>query len=462
MQRRQFLGVVAATPLAAALAAQNAQTSQTDPAATWKFGLAKAKITPQKPMWLAGYADRKKPSEGVLHDIWVKALALEDAQGQTSVLITSDLLGFPQALYDGLCKKIESRTGLDRGHVMFTVSHTHTGPVLDKALFDIYPLDDAQKKLVEEYTQELEGKVVDTVVKAMADRRPATLWAGEGRATFAVNRRNNPEASVPEILSKGGKLKGPSDHEVPVLAVRSPQGELLAVVCGYSCHCTTLSDFKWSGDYAGFAQLALEKNHPGAEAMFFQGCGADQNPLPRRSVALCEKYGQMLAKAVDEVLAGDMRPIQPKLKTAYEQLALEYGEQPAKEELETTAKAADYTGRWAKRLLAELNAGKKFPAAYEKYPVQVWRLGDEVLWIVLGGEVVVDYSLKFKAKYGKHTWVGGYANDCMCYIPSRRVWQEGGYEAGAFTVYGLPAKTWSPQIEDKIGDCVERLAKQVQ
>lgn len=463
MQRRQFLGAVAATPLAAALAAQTANlfAAQEDAQAGWKAGLAKVKITPQKPIWLSGYAGRDKPAEGVLHDIWVKALALEDAGGNKAVLITADLLGFPQALYDGLCKKIESHTGLERGQLMFTVSHTHTGPVLDEALSDIYPLDEAQKKLIEEYTRELEEKIAAVVQEALSNLKPAKLWAGEGRTTFAVNRRNNSEGAVPEILSKGGKLEGPSDHEVPVLAVRSPQDELLAVVCGYACHCTTLSFFKWSGDYAGFAQLALEKSHPGAAAMFFQGCGADQNPIPRRSVALCEKYGNMLAKAVDEALAGQMRPVQPKLKTAYERFSLAYDKQPTREELENTAKAADFTGRWAKRLLAELDAGKKLPAAYEAYPVEVWSLGDEVLWIALGGEVVVDYSLKFKAKYGKNTWVSGYTNDCMAYIPSKRIWQEGGYEAGAFTVYGLPAEKWTPEIENIISDCVERLVKQV-
>ena len=96
-----------------------------------------------------------------------------------------------------------------------------------------------------------------------------------------------------------------------------------------------------------------------------------------------------------------------------------------------------------------------------KPPMTVAQADDFLLWITLGGEVVVDYSLKFKAKYGKQTWVAGYTNDCMAYIPSQRVWKEGGYEAGAFTVYGLPAKTWAPQIEDQINACVDRLVKQV-
>ena len=110
------------------------------------------------------------------------------------------------------------------------------------------------------------------------------------------------------LLARGLTLKGPVDHDVPVLAVRSPGGRLLAVVFGYACHCTTLSAYRWSGDYAGFAQIALQESHPGALAMFYAGCGADQNPLPRREVALCRRYGHMLAAAVEEALRTPMRP----------------------------------------------------------------------------------------------------------------------------------------------------------
>ena len=61
----------------------------------WKVGIARGIITPEEPIWLAGYASRNHPSEGTLVDLWVKVLAIEDAKGKKAVLITSDLLGFP-------------------------------------------------------------------------------------------------------------------------------------------------------------------------------------------------------------------------------------------------------------------------------------------------------------------------------------------------------------------------------
>jgi neutral ceramidase len=92
------------------------------------------------------------------------------------------------------------------------------------------------------------------------------------------------------------------------------------------------------------------------------------------------------------------------------------------------------------------------------YPVQLWRLGSEVRWYFLGGEVVVDYSLRINQELGgRGVWVASYANDVMGYIPSRRVLAEGGYEGGeARFVYGLPA-TWSPEAERQIMEAVRKL-----
>ena len=428
--------------------------------ATWKVGIAAAKITPEEPIWLAGYGGRDHPAEGTLHDLWIKVLALEAADGDRAVVLTSDLLGFPKNMYDGICAELDKKCGLDRSRVMLTASHTHSGPVLKGALYDIYPLDDRQKELIEQYSADLEKTVVETIAKALGQLTPATLWAGEGTTDFAVNRRNNPQQRVTELREQGVELKGPVDHGVSVLAVRGPEGDLVAVVFGYACHATTLSLYEWSGDYPGFAQIALEKSHPGAKAMFHAGCGADQNPLPRRTVELCQKYGQMLAAAVDDVLGASMRPIAPRLATALEIVQLDYQATLTREDLQAALQKNVYYRRRAERLLKELDEGRSFASSYP-YPVQAWKLGGDQLWITLGGEVVVDYSLRFKSTYGPKTWVSGYTNDVMSYIPSRRVWEEGGYESGAFYVYGLPTDRWTPEIEERIAASVERLVEKL-
>jgi neutral ceramidase len=423
---------------------------------TWKAGTARARITPQEPLWMAGYGGRDHPAEGTLHDIWVKVLAIEDPGAHRAVVITSDVCGFSKASYEAICAGLKERCGLDRDQVMLTYSHTHTGPALRECLQDYYPMDDRQRAANDRYTLALERTIVDKAAEAIGQMSPATLWAGEGTTDFAVNRRNNREAEVPDLLARGEKLRGPVDHRVPVLVVRGPQGELRAVVFGYACHPTTLSFYQWSGDYAGFAQIDLEADRPGVQAMFFMGCGADQNPLLRRSVELCRKYGKMLADAVEAVLREPLRPIAPSLQTRFALVDLDFERTMTRADLEGYAAKGGLYGRWAERMLRQLDAGKTFPKSYP-YAVEVWKLGADQLWISLGGEAVVDYSLKFRAKYGPHTWVNGFAHDLTAYIPSRRVWDEGGYEGGALGEYGLPAMRWAPDAEDRITASVEKL-----
>ncbi len=426
-------------------------------AATWKVGLAKAKITPTESIWLAGYGARKHPAEGTLHDLWIKVVALEDAAGQKAVLVGTDLLGIPPNVHDRLAEAIERRCGLDRAHVMLNTSHTHSGPVLDGVLFDCYPLDDQQKRLIKEYTGTLEKTIVDAVARALADMTPALLSAGEGITTFAVNRRNNNRPRINELRAKG-QIRGPFDHDVPVLTIRAPEGELRAIVFGYACHPTTIGINKWSGDYPGFAQIELEKRFPGVHTQFFQGCGADQNPMPRHTVELCKKYGKMLAEAVDLIVAAPMRPVQPTLRAEFEFASLKFEALPSREKLEKYAGNVHHRLLWIRRIFADLDAGKKLQTEC-RLPVQVWRLGADQLLIGLGGEVTVDYSLIFKKAFGPTTWIAGYTNEVPSYIPSERVRREGGYDAGAFDVYGLPALRWAPGIEKNITDSVARLVE---
>jgi len=425
----------------------------------WKAAAAKATITPPQGMWMSGYASRTHGAEGTLHDIWAKALVLEDAQGHRSVIVTLDLVGIDRQLSENVCRLLKEKHGFSRDQVALCTSHTHTGPVVGGNLAAMYFLNKTQQRMVDDYAAKLPGRVNQAVSDALAALAPATLSEGIGKATFAVNRRNNPEKEVPRLREEG-KLLGPFDHDVPVLAVRDEAGRLKAILFGYACHATTLSFYQWSGDYPGFAQIDLESAHPGAIALFWAGCGADQNPLPRRTVKLSQSYGSRLAKAVNKVLAGDMPPVASELKTRYALIDLPFDTLPTRAELERQAKSDNrYEASLAKILLQQIDDGEPLSQTYP-YPVEVWRLGKNLLWVTLGGEVVVDYALRLKTELGERTtWVAGYSNDVMAYIPSRRVLVEGGYEGGgAMVYYGLPSH-WAPQVEKLIVDEVHRQAK---
>ena len=429
--------------------------------ANWKAGVAKAVITPQEPVWMAGYGGRTRPADGKLHELWIKVVAVEDATGHQAIVMSSDTLGISRTVYDNVCEAVQQKYGLDRSQIMLNSSHTHCGPVLRGALYDAYPIKEKEINAINKYSIWIEKTIVDTIGKALSDLKPASIEVAQGTATFGVNRRTNREAEVPKLREQNN-LKGPVDHAVPVLAVKNSDGKLIAVIFGYACHNTTLSFYQWCGDYAGFAQYALEKKYPGAAALFYMGCGADQNPLPRRTVELCQGYGERLAAAVDKVLSNPMKSMPAKLETRHSFLTLNYGAEPTIEELTKMSQGSvNYRQRWAVRLLAEKRAGKKLERTY-RYPLQAWKIGGEQLWITMGGEVVVDYSLGFKKIYGKNTWITGYCNDVMAYIPSLRVLEEGGYEGNtSMMVYGVPAHRWATDVETLIADEVDKLVKQL-
>lgn len=427
-------------------------------APAYKAGVASKVITPNGAMWMAGYASRNKPAEGKHHELYAKALCVEDATGTRLVLVTTDLIGIPRALGEAVAAEVEKKHGLKRDRLILSSSHTHSGPVVRENLVDMYPLTKEMAAKVDEYTQKLQRDLVALIGESLKELKPAALKYGAGKATFAVNRREPTEKGI----INGRNPAGPVDHTVPVLAVEV-EGKPIAVVFGYACHNTTLSGYEWCGDYAGFAQIELQKALPGATAMFWTGCGADANPLPRGNVKLCEEYGKELAKATADALK-TAKPITGNFATKYETIPLKFDVLPTKQQL--TADALSKTlavQKRAERLLKELDATGKIADTYSHYPVQVWAVGDQVLWVALGGEVVIDYNLRLKKDVptSRALWVMGYANDVMAYIPSARVLKEGGYEADSSQIYyGMPAK-WSPAIEDAIVAKVKELAHAV-
>ncbi len=425
----------------------------------WKVGVARELITPEQPMWMSGYGSRDRPADGKLTELWAKAMAIEDSQGNRLVLVTLDLVGIDHETAARIQSRVAEQVGLPRKALVLSTSHTHSGPVVGNCLRSMYFLDGSAWDLVDQYTSQLESKVVDVVTRAIADLRHAEVGWTVGRAHFAVNRRNNVESKVPELRS-AQRLNGPVDHDVPILVVRDPSEEnrdatdspkIRLVVCGYACHATVLSGYQWCGDWPGYAQSALEERFPGATAMVWVGCGADQNPLPRRDVELAKQYGNEIEQAVAAAIERHEIPLNGSLDSQFAEVPIEFAMVPTREQLEETLKSSNrYEAARARLLLETMDRDGQLQTHY-RYPIQTWRLGDGPTWVFLGGEVVVDYALRLKQELGAgKTWVAGYCNDVMAYIPSRRVLQEGGYEGGgAMVYYGLPSP-WGESIEEQI------------
>ncbi len=430
--------------------------------AEWQAGAAKADITPTESVPLAGYGGKSRMSQRVEHAIWLKALALKDDSGAISVLVTADLVGLSDKMIAVIAKNAMEKHRIPRERLILNTSHNHSCPVTEDVLWLYYEFTLEEAAVKDRYTAMVYAKYDEVIGKAIASLAPAELAFEQGLAGVAVNRRRS---RGPESRALGGQV----DHDVPVITVKSGN-DLKAIVFGYSCHTTALGGLSINGDYAGFAQLNLEKQFPGSVAMFVQNCGGDANPLPRirgkntdaEATSLASKYGEILAEAVSQVVAGTMTPLSGPIRVAMGETELEL--QPGIPLDELKQRVPNLTGmpkREFEHFIRQYETLGSTPDRV-KYPIQVWRFGADFTFIALTGETVVDYSLKFKAAYGwNNTWVCGYNNDLLSYVPSLRVLKEGGYEGvtGMFE-YGHRAP-YTETVEERITTKVEELVKEL-
>ena len=426
----------------------------------WSVGLAMVKITPDKPVPMAGYASRTKPFEKVEQDIYAKALALEDLQGRRAVLVTTDLIGISSAVAEPVCLRIQEKTKLARSRILLSSSHTHSAPTLrleERADPGLTP-DDARNIVA--YTRNLQDKLVEVATQALSRLEPAQLSLGLGVAHVAMNRRE----FTPRGVILGENPRGLVDRSVPLLRIDSLEGRLRAVLFGYACHNTTLTqtNFSLCGDYAGFAQAYIQEQHPGALAMFMIGCGGDANPYPRGTMNHAREHGAALGKEVCRVLDASLRRVGGPLTCVFDQASLPL-QQFSRAELDKMATTGPswQTGN-AKALLAKLERGEKIESAYD-CPVAVWQFGTNLTLVALSGEVVVDYVPLVEQAIGPlQLWIAAYCNDVFGYLPSARVLREGGYECrGLYTTEGFFAPAAQDVLVAKVRDLAQRAGRKL-
>ena len=381
MNRRRFLRIVAAAAAVSPSARAAARVS------SWLAGAASLDITPERSLWMAGFARRTQPSQGVALPLRAKALALQHRDGRPVVLVTVDLLGVTARLTDRVAAELQRLHGVRRAEILFNASHTHCGPVVDEQLSVAYDLTPAQWDDVRAYTAQLESKLVAVAGEALTRLRPARIRLRQGRSLV---RRESPGDVQPA---------GPVDHGVPVLRVDGAGREPLAIVFGYSCHNTTLQDgfVQYHGDYAGVAQAALN-------------CGIQ---VPRRSSWRAAGRTRTRNRAGP---SSWWRRTGPRWRMPWITCCRRL--------CRSRTNSRRHTGPWRCRSrrsgpgavarAAGHRAGVSPPPccpdeaaiardgrlpASQHDPVQVWAFGSDLTLIALGGEVVVDYARRLAREF---------------------------------------------------------------
>ncbi|MBC7344726.1 MAG: neutral/alkaline non-lysosomal ceramidase N-terminal domain-containing protein, partial [Clostridia bacterium] len=360
----------------------------------------------------------------------------------TLALVTADLVGLPQELVEKLRVAVRSSTGIPPDNVLVAATHTHSGPDL---------LFGDQGLASEAYVKVLVDTLAGSVYAAWCSLQPAEVGVRQGWVEgIGVNRRT-PAGT-------------PVDPRVGVLRV-DHDGRPRGVLMNYTCHPVVLGpdNLFITADYPGYAVRVVERVFgEGFTAMFTNGAAGDINTghsaelsalgekIPGRTFERAEKLGTMLAGEVLEVLETiepssnipiaaltkeislPLKPL-PSLKEAEasvkqkEQALTELMQRKAPAELITKARIEKL---YADLLLKQVHERSQSPNdGVKRVELQAIRIGDCAL-LAFPGELFVEIGLEIKAKSPfKYTYIVGYANGYVGYVPTKQAFEEGGYEA---------------------------------
>lgn len=412
-----------------------------------RAGTARADITPDRPICMAGYAARTGKSEGVYRNLFAKALVLEEGDQRVAVIAT-DLIGFDPATCDAVKTAVTETTGLNPDQVILSATHTHTGP--EMRLRSNSYVDEFD----EGYVRGLILRLGVLVAEAAQALEPVTLDFSKASCTLGVNRR---------LFTPGGVQMRPNpagltDPEVSVLRALRPDGSPLAVLMSYACHPTTLGGYLIGGDYPGFAQDEVEAAFENCTALFMLGCAGDikvrhvdgKGAFLSGPHQAAQSLGQELARAALLAVGHAPRTVEGPMRCRLGDVGIPYGPPPTRKEAEEMAAQQDeLRAKWGREMLRIHDAGEEF-ARSKPMAVHILRIGDFVL-VGFAAEMCVGYALRLKRELGDvPAVIAGYTNGMIGYVPTAAMIPEGGYEVNRSFYAGLAPAPYALTAEDAI------------
>lgn len=275
-----------------------------------RAGVAAVDVTPSALLPMYGYANRKcGPANGVHDPLMAKALVLESGPVRVAI-VSMDLGSFvsPRLVTD-----LRQRYGLEA--VLLAASHTHSAPQFLPSSSAPTSQQGAPANAAATYFAELEEKIAALVGRAATSLFPARLATGRTEIALGYNRLLPREHGRSRALFDNLERRplGPIDSEVRLLEVRDAAGAPRAILAHYGVHPVVLgpTNCKYSADFPGTMQAAIERAVPGVQAMFIQGGAGDVNPIfqgrtgqEKEDFALVARLGELLAAEVIKARAG--------------------------------------------------------------------------------------------------------------------------------------------------------------
>ena len=407
-----------------------------------KAGIAKVDITPPVGVRMAGFSGRTLPSLAVHDPLWARALVLDDGARRAG-LVSLDLLYASEDLVARVREAAASGSGIPADGLLIASTHTHSGPA---------DAGDEATKDERAYWSSLPDKLTQVISQAAAALQPARLGVASGWCAVGINRREKVPGGRIEL---GRNHFGVFDTELGVVRLEGAGGRPIGAVMNYACHpvCLMADNYLISADYPGFARYLLEERLGGGMAIFFNGACGNVNPREAAvdhgmasgsNFRTTERAGENVAQeaarvwgkaavADDVTLAFARRTIS--LPANYERALRTAEAAVAEAERQAALPAPEETPyvTWryrpslerAKARLARVRERGSAPITCE---IQAIRVGP-VAFLGWPGEIFCELGMA--AKQGspfRPTYVIGYANGSVGYVPTPEAFGEGGYE----------------------------------
>ena len=461
---RRFLFV--ALPLAClALAGATVSVRGDDSVSPLMAGAAVRVVNPTRPTVTIGHRVEQRFTT-VYADLRVQAMVIQDTDGRRIVWMGMDFCVLRHRIVDRIKQGIQQAHGIEPAWVCLNASHTHSAPPLTADLA-IVP-----EHLDQAYSDRVLSEAVAVVGDAIERLEPARVRYALDRCQVGISRR----------LLRDGKLlfipnpEGVIDHRVQLVAAESRKTEkLIGVAVKYACHPVTVVGLGLGSDYPGYMRKIVEQRHPGAVAIFLQGCGAD---VRIRAVneevtgwvdgdfAMAERFGTELADAVERGLhkkSPEAVEVTGPVRAAYEQIELPVEPYEAAVYQAAADQNDTFSGNWGRRFTKLMAEGKAVPDTIP-YRLQAFQLGTAdagLTMIALDGEVFTEYGLKLEQALARGPFIAlGYSNGVVTYIPTTQAMIEGGYETTAFRYFLVPGP-FRKDVEQQVLNEAIRVAKQL-
>ncbi|HVM46410.1 MAG TPA: neutral/alkaline non-lysosomal ceramidase N-terminal domain-containing protein [Candidatus Acidoferrum sp.] len=413
-------------------------------------GAAEVDITPPVGYRMAGYFN-ERISTGVHDPLHAKAMVLQQGTAELA-LVACDLLGVQLSDTTAARAQASKRTGIPVSHIVICATHTHTGPLYEGALRRYFHEAAIQKQGSDphealDYSAFLTKHVVDVIVAAQANLRPARLQAGIAKQEgLSFNRRYwmkngkvvfNPGVLNPDIV----RPAGPTDPDVGMLLATAADGkEPFAGVTTFAVHSDTVGGTEYSADYEYFLQQTLRGAFgSGFISLFGLGTCGDLNHInvhekavQRQKFYMAEHIGSTLGKVVIEH-ARDLPVIRRPLLDARSTTVQVPFREVTPEQVAGANKVMEQFYTTNVSFLEKVAAVRTLDLSGHGplYPmeVQVFRLDRDTAIVCLPCEIFVELGLAIKrASPFSRTIVIEICNDRPSYVPTRKAFTEGSYE----------------------------------